>query len=66
MTTEDLLPCGEKMKKAIRWVSETKELYPERHRIDLVREAEMRFDLSPRECEFLTNNFSCPETGNTK
>lgn len=57
-TTENVQPQGEKVKKALRWVSETVQNHPEKKRDSVIKEAEIRFDLSPAECEFLDNNFS--------
>ena len=56
-TTENIQPKGEKIKKALKWVSETIQTYPEKKREAVMKEAEIRFDLSPAECEFLDNNF---------
>ena len=53
-----LQPPGEKMKKVLCWVSEMLEERPEKKRIDVFREAEIRFDLTPRECEFLDSHFA--------
>jgi|GEM_PF-907319 len=53
--TRDLLPEGELLRRAIRWISE--------HRgegtpwVRLVEEAGRRFDLSPRDEDFLLRNF---------
>ncbi|MEA2084531.1 MAG: hypothetical protein U9O82_09890 [Thermodesulfobacteriota bacterium] len=46
------------MRKTIRWISETVQAHPEKSRQDIIREAEIRFDLSPTECSFLDQNFS--------
>ncbi|MDD3618654.1 MAG: hypothetical protein RBR09_13055 [Desulfobulbaceae bacterium] len=45
------------LKKAVCWLSETVQDHPERNRDDIISEAELRFDLTPRECEFLDKNF---------
>ncbi|MCL7489020.1 MAG: hypothetical protein M8357_12705 [Desulfobulbaceae bacterium] len=45
------------LKKAVCWISETVREHSERSRKDILTEAELRFDLSPRECEFLDTNF---------
>ncbi len=50
-------PQGENIKKAVRWISEMTRTYPEKKRMDILREAEIRFDLSPVECEFLNSRF---------
>lgn len=57
MMTVGIQPPGEKMKKVLCWASEMLEKHPEKKRIDIFREAEIRFDLTPRECEFLDNHF---------
>ncbi len=51
-------PSGDKMRKVLCWVSETLEAHPEKKRIDVFKEAEVRFDLTPRECEFLDSHFA--------
>jgi len=56
------LPTGsDKVKKAIRWMSEELLNNPLKKRGTVIKEAEIRFDLSPAECEFLTKNFSGTE-----
>ncbi len=46
------------LKKAVLWLGETVREHPEQQRADIVREAQLRFDLTPRECEFLNGNFN--------
>ena len=59
MSDSSRLPTGsDKVKKAIRWMSEEMLNNPQKKRATVIKEAEIRFDLSPAECEFLTNNFS--------
>lgn len=61
MDCDDRSPLAKKkMEKAIRWLSETLLSQPERTRAEVIREAEVRFDLSPAECAFLHKNFSAP------
>jgi len=50
----------DKMKKAIEAFSEMCRSHPEKKRMKILREIEFRFDLSPRECEFLDTHF-CEE-----
>lgn len=45
------------LKKAICWIGETVREHPEKLREEIIAEAELRFDLTPRECEFLNQNF---------
>jgi len=52
------LPTGsDKVKKALRWMSEELLNNPQKKRDTAIKEAEIRFDLSPAECEFLSKNF---------
>lgn len=59
MTTvnQDICPPGNKVKNALKWVSEELRNAPHKSRAQLLGEAELRFDLSPLECEFLDRNF---------
>jgi len=50
---EKLQPAGDKMRRVVMWISETVQTYPQKNRLDILREAEIKFDLSPRECEFI-------------
>ena len=56
-STDAVLPEGEKLRKTIRWISETVQEQPEKSRKEVLKEAEIRFDLSPKECAFLNANF---------
>ena len=57
-TTENIQPASDKLKKALKWMSATTQECPGKKRENILREAEIRFDLSPAECEFLDSNFS--------
>lgn len=58
MGCDSRLPTGsDKMKKAISWMSEELLNSPQKKRDTVIKEAEIRFDLSPAECEFLSKNF---------
>lgn len=50
-------PPGEKLKKALTLLSEMQEQHPGKSRAALLREIEMKLDLSPLECEFLDRHF---------
>jgi len=52
-SVEKILPSGDKMKKAICWISEMIKEHPEKNRQQIISEAEIRFDLSPKECDFI-------------
>ncbi len=55
---ETVITSGDKLKKALQWVSEMQSTHPEKKRIKILEEAQVRFNLSPRDCEFLNDNFS--------
>ncbi len=46
------------LKKALQWMAEALQQHPEKKRASVLREAELRFDLTPLECEFLDKHFS--------
>jgi len=48
---------GDKMKRAIQTFSELLEKHPEKSRLTLLHEVEIKFDLSPKECQFLNDHF---------
>ncbi len=49
----DLLPEGEELRRAVKWVSANLQDDPGQPVQPLVREAIFKFDLSPREAELL-------------
>ncbi len=51
--TENVVPEGESIKKAIRWVSDEVEENPQADVSELVNRAITKFDLSPKDAEFL-------------
>ncbi len=51
---------GDKLKKAIELFSELLTTKPGKTRTELLHEVEKKFDLSPRECDFLNSHF-CEE-----
>ena len=55
-SAEEILPSGEKMKKTLCWISEMLQAHPEKSRQQIISEAEIRFDLSPKECDFIDRN----------
>jgi hypothetical protein len=48
---------GEKLKKALKAFSDLVEQHPEKSRKILLEEIEIKFDLTPKECEFLNSHF---------
>ncbi|MBM9537143.1 hypothetical protein [Desulfobulbus alkaliphilus] len=53
-----LISTSANLKKALTWMAETLAEHPGKKRINILREAELRFDLTPLECEFLDTHFS--------
>jgi len=50
---DEIMPSGDKMKKTLVWISEMLQAHPEKSRHQIISEAEIRFDLSPKECDFV-------------
>jgi hypothetical protein len=50
---EDLLPHGEALRSAVRWISSQRLEDQKRPLHELLDEAALRFDLSPLQAEFL-------------
>ena len=48
-----LQPQGDKLKKAVQWISEKRKETPDINLTKLVDEAGFQFDLSPKDSEFL-------------
>jgi hypothetical protein len=51
------MPEGEAIRKAVKWISATHEDKPDVSLNKLINEAVMRFDLSPKDSEFLHGFF---------
>ena len=52
-SVDEILPADDKMKKTICWISEMIKAHPDKNRQQIIGEAEIRFDLSPKECDFI-------------
>jgi hypothetical protein len=53
----DLLTTSTNLQKAVAWIGETMQQHPDKQRAKVLAEAELRFDLTPAECEFLRRHF---------
>jgi hypothetical protein len=53
-STDELQPHGERIRRAVRWICETLRDDQKKDRQAVIREAQIRFDLSPREAEFIS------------
>ncbi len=56
-----LMPEGDALRRALRWLDERVKEEPKLERSKLVGEAAVRFDLSPVEEEFLLTNWVRPK-----
>jgi hypothetical protein len=55
--TRDLVPEGDGLRRALRWLDERAREQPPPDRLALIGEAATRFDLSPVEEDFLLRNW---------
>jgi hypothetical protein len=46
-------PQGEDLRKAVKWVAEERKFHPDKDVKALIHEASARFNLSPKDAEFL-------------
>lgn len=53
-----VIPSGEDIRKAVKWISDNLEANPEQARMKLIETAVFKFDLSPLDTDFLINFFS--------
>lgn len=58
----NVLPEGEDLRKAIRWISERLKENPSLNVSELINEAIFRFDLSPKDGDFLLHFFKPSQT----
>ncbi len=49
------LPEGENLRRAVKWISSHLEDDPDQNRFPLIEQAVFKFDLSPKDGEFLYN-----------
>ncbi|ETX04549.1 hypothetical protein [Candidatus Entotheonella palauensis] len=53
MSNNTILPEGENLRRALRWISEKGS-----HALPVIEEASIRFDLSPADASFLIRHFA--------
>jgi hypothetical protein len=53
-----VMPSGDDIRKAVKWISDNLEGNPEQARMKLIETAVFKFDLSPLDTDFLINFFS--------
>jgi len=49
----NMIPQGENLRKAVKWISEERERSPNEKISDLIHKACLRFDLQPNDEEFI-------------
>ncbi len=49
---------GDKLKKAVRYFSELVESDTGKSRLELLQQVQLKFDLSPADCDFLNKHLS--------
>ena len=54
----DMLPDGEDLRRAVKWIAGNLQENPGQPLPPLVHEAVFKFDLSPRDADFLINLYS--------
>lgn len=52
-----VMPTGEDIRRAVKWISENLETNPAQARMKLIETAVFKFDLSPLDTEFIINFF---------
>lgn len=57
-----ILPEGEQLRKAVRWISEMREERQVTNLSQLINEACVKFDLSPADTDFLVRFFAEEES----
>ena len=57
MPATDLLSISTNLQKAVAWLGKIMQQQPDKQRSKVLAEAELRFDLTPAECEFLRRHF---------
>jgi len=58
-----ILPEGEDLRRAIRWISDERHYNVDANLAKLIEDACLRFDLSPKDAEFLMRFFSEKDSG---
>jgi hypothetical protein len=53
-----VIPENEQLKRAVKWISEQLRKDENQRKAELINQATLRFDLSPKQAEFLINFYS--------
>lgn len=60
-----VMPEGEKLRNAVKWISEKRKENPGANVAKLVDDAGLQFDLSPKDSQFLLRFFQDDASSNT-
>ncbi len=63
MGNDNVVTPSTRLQKAVSWISEVVQDHPEKERKQVLKDAQVRFDLTPVECEFLMDKFSDTAAG---
>ena len=58
MGNNNAVTASTNLQKAVAWISEIVQDHPEKERQKVLKDAQVRFDLTPAECEFLRKKFA--------
>jgi hypothetical protein len=53
-----VIPENEQLKRAVKWISEQLRKDENQRKAELINQATLRFDLSPKQADFLINFYS--------
>jgi hypothetical protein len=58
LTVRDIMPEGEDLRRAIRWISGKRQDSPDGPVMPFINEAIFKFDISPKDAHFLIDFFT--------
>jgi len=53
-----IIPDGERLRKAVKWMSDERTEHPDQPLYSLIEKACLKFDLGPKDEEFLMKHFA--------
>jgi hypothetical protein len=56
-TQQPTQATGDKTRQALAELCSLQQQHPEKARLSLLKQVEIKYDLNPKECEFLDRNF---------
>ncbi len=65
MGSDNVATASTNLQKAVQWISEVVLDHPEKKREKILSDAQVRFDLTPAECDFLVEKFSGTADGDS-